>query len=120
MAKECQISPKTCEAGCQTTLTMNDVKMNEQYLRNDTTELSDLKPKMLETRIDQDEFCDNDEKTRFYTGLPYYFTFLQVFNFVCPYVKSTRRNVLTPFQELLLNAYEKEAECSLTGSFLSI
>ena len=44
----------------------------------------------------------NDEKTQFYTGLPNFLILMHVFNFAHSYVKSTSRNVLTQFQELVL------------------
>ena len=99
--KGCQNSPETNEAGCQTTLTVKDMKMNEEYTRIVTLELSDLNTKLLDIQINQDGFR-NDEKTRFYTGFPNFCMLMQVFNFISPYVKATSRNVLTQFQELLL------------------
>ena len=87
---------------CQTVLTLEDLGANELNSRNVVTELNSLKAKLLKIEITKDGFYNNDEKTQFYTGLPDFLILMHVFIFVHSHVKSTSRNVLTQFQELVL------------------
>ncbi|KAJ4937070.1 hypothetical protein JOQ06_001654 [Pogonophryne albipinna] len=66
------------DAGCQTDLTMEDIERMEDVLRQNTTELGDLRTKALDTKFNQESFENNEEKTKFYTGLPNFLVFLQL------------------------------------------
>lgn len=57
-------------AGCQTELTMDDIEKMEDVLRQNTAELVDLRSKALDTQFSQEAFEKNEDKTKFYTGLP--------------------------------------------------
>ncbi|KAJ4944403.1 hypothetical protein JOQ06_012947 [Pogonophryne albipinna] len=50
----------------------------EDVLRQNTTELGDLRTKALDTKFNQESFENNEEKTTFYTGLPNFLVLLQV------------------------------------------
>ncbi|KAI4802152.1 hypothetical protein KUCAC02_020006 [Chaenocephalus aceratus] len=65
------------DAGCQTDLTMEDIERMEDVLRQNTTELGDLRTKALDTKFNQESFEKNEEKTKFYTGLPNFLVLLQ-------------------------------------------
>ncbi|KAJ4920105.1 hypothetical protein JOQ06_022337 [Pogonophryne albipinna] len=65
------------DAGCQTDLTMEDIERMEDVLRQNTTELGDLRTKALDTKFNQESFENNEEKTTFYTGLPNFLVLLQ-------------------------------------------
>ncbi|MEQ2293812.1 hypothetical protein AMECASPLE_037350 [Ameca splendens] len=44
------------DAGCQTELTMDDIEKMEEVLRQNTTELADLRTKALETEFNRESF----------------------------------------------------------------
>ncbi|KAL7408365.1 hypothetical protein ABVT39_022260 [Epinephelus coioides] len=44
------------DAGCQTELTMDDIEKMEDVLRQNTTELGDLRTKALDTKFNQESF----------------------------------------------------------------
>ncbi|KAI4815966.1 hypothetical protein KUCAC02_006089 [Chaenocephalus aceratus] len=68
------------DAGCQTDLTMEDIERMEDVLRQNTTELGDLRTKALDTKFNQESFEKNEEKTTFYTGLPNFLVLLLRFD----------------------------------------
>ncbi|KAJ4929157.1 hypothetical protein JOQ06_004776 [Pogonophryne albipinna] len=74
------------DAGCQIDLTMEDIERMEDVLRQNTTELGDLRTKALDTKFNQESFENNEEKTKFYTGLPNFLVLLQVFQLCEPYI----------------------------------
>lgn len=93
---------ETYEKECQTILTMQDMENNEKFSKNVVTELSNVKAKLNNIQISVEGFCNNDAKTQFYTGVPNFLLLMHLFNFVHPHIKSSCRNALTQFQELLL------------------
>ena len=72
------------------------------FIRNSTTELNELKKQLLNIEISRQAFSENDEKTKFYTGIPNFVLLTHVFNLVAPHVKHTSTNVLSQFQEFLI------------------
>ena len=74
----------------------------QQCINTMTCELAELKKKLLETDLTEDNLKDNDENTAFYTGLPNFLVFIQVLKLCDAFVLSTATNSLTKFQELLL------------------
>ena len=72
------------------------------FIRNSTTELYELKKQLLNIEISRQAFSENDEKTKFYTGIPNFVLLTHVFNLVAPHVKHTSTNVLSQFQEFLI------------------
>lgn len=81
---------------------MQDMENNEQFSKNVVTELSNVKAKLNNIQISEEGFCNNDAKTQFYTGVPNFLLLMHLFNFIHPHIKSSSRNALTQFQELLL------------------
>ncbi|XP_034079283.1 uncharacterized protein LOC117550834 [Gymnodraco acuticeps] len=90
------------DAGCQTDLTMEDIERMEDVLRQNTTELGDLRTKALDTKFNQESFENNEEKTKFYTGLPNFLVLLQVFQLCEPYITFGPMSVLSKFQQFIL------------------
>lgn len=68
-APDCYIAD-SLDAGCQTELTMDDIEKMEDVLRQNTTELGDLRTKALDAQFNQESFEKNEDKTKFYTGFP--------------------------------------------------
>ena len=74
---------KTCSVSCQSAVTAENIS----YLEKDRSRLMVeneklLKKKLLDTcSLSQSSFADDDEKVRFYTGLPSYAVLLVLFEF---------------------------------------
>ncbi|KAJ4924776.1 hypothetical protein JOQ06_003727 [Pogonophryne albipinna] len=90
------------DAGCQTDLTMEDIERMEDVLRQNTTELGDLRTKALDTKFNQESFENHEEKTKFYTGLPNFLVLLQVFQLCEPYITCGPISVLSKFEQFIL------------------
>ncbi|KAK0139962.1 hypothetical protein N1851_023125 [Merluccius polli] len=90
------------DAGCQTELTMDDIEKMEDVLRQNTTELGDLRTKALDTQFNQKSFEKNEEKTKFYTGLPNFLVLIQIFELCEPYITCGPMSVLPKFEQLVL------------------
>ncbi|XP_057711357.1 uncharacterized protein LOC130928650 [Corythoichthys intestinalis] len=90
------------DAGCQTELTMDDIKKMEDVLAQNTTELSDLRTKALDTQFNQESFEKNEEKTKFYTGLPNFLVLIQIFELCKPYITCGPMSVLPKFEQFIL------------------
>lgn len=67
-----------------------------------TEELTLAKSQLLASQLSKKSFENNDELTKFYTGLPKFEVLNHVFNLVHPHVKTTSQNALNPFQEFIL------------------
>ncbi|XP_035998273.1 uncharacterized protein LOC118564392 [Fundulus heteroclitus] len=90
------------DAGCQTELTMDDIEKMEDVLGQITTELGDLRTKALDTQFNQESFEKNEDKTKFYTGLPNFLVLMQIFELCEPYIPSGPMSVLSKFEQLIL------------------
>ncbi|KAK0151912.1 hypothetical protein N1851_006716 [Merluccius polli] len=90
------------DAGCPTELTMDDIEKMEDVLRQNTTELGDLRTKALDTQFNQESFEKNEEKTKFYTGLPNFLVLIQIFELCEPYITCGPMSVLPKFEQLVL------------------
>ncbi|KAI4787593.1 hypothetical protein KUCAC02_036365 [Chaenocephalus aceratus] len=90
------------DAGCQTDLTMEDIERMEDVLRQNTTELGDLRTKALDTKFNQESFEKNEEKTKFYTGLPNFLVLLQVFQLCEPSITCGPMSVLSTCEQFIL------------------
>lgn len=63
----------------------------------------DLKEKVVNSKLTQEAFEGNNDKTKYYTGLPSYLTLLALFQFVEKYIPAGRGNsALSKFEKLLL------------------
>lgn len=81
---------------------MEDIEKEECFMRTCVGELNELKIQLLNVKISEQSFRDNDEKTKFYTGIPSFVFLINVLNIVAPYVKHTSTNALSQFQEFLI------------------
>lgn len=61
----------------------------------------ELRRELDELRISDSFFGEDDDKVKYYTGLPNLATFMTLFNLLLPFM-STRNTSVTPFQILLL------------------
>ncbi|XP_014669650.1 PREDICTED: uncharacterized protein LOC106810726 isoform X2 [Priapulus caudatus] len=96
------IPEKHREVGCQTELTGLQISELEQCNRDMTCELVEMKKKILEADLTEASFKNNDEKTKFYTGLTNFLVLQQIMSMCGGFIHSGTVNSLTKFQELLL------------------
>ena len=66
------------------------------------TSLMCTKGQLLSLQLTMESFTNNDEKTKFYTGVPTFSLLMHVFNIIAPSIKVTTQNALGQFQEFLL------------------
>uniref|UniRef100_A0A8C6NIL0 DDE Tnp4 domain-containing protein n=1 Tax=Nothobranchius furzeri TaxID=105023 RepID=A0A8C6NIL0_NOTFU len=81
---------------------MKDIEKMEDVLRQNTTELADLHSKKLDTNFCQDSFEKNEDKTKFYKGLPNFLVLLQIFELCEPYITYGPMSVLSKFEQFML------------------
>lgn len=102
LEEEQQESTGSRDHGCQTQMSCSDVVQLEEGLRDANEEIYQLREKVNTLTLNEDSFKNNDEKVKYYTGLPNFALLMTIFNFVAPHVASTHKNVLSKFQELLI------------------
>ena len=90
------------EKCCQTDLDMAQLDRQQTYMQHITDELSSTKGQLLSTQLTEDSFRDNDDKTKFYTGIPSFSLLMHVLNLIAPHIKRNSQNALCQFQEFLL------------------
>lgn len=90
------------EEYCQTDLDMAQLDRQQIYMQDITDELSSTKGQLLSVQLTEDGFRDNDDKTKFYTGIPKFSLLMHVLNLIAPHIKRNIQNALSQFQEFLL------------------
>ena len=90
------------EEYCQTDLDMAQLDRQQIYMQDITDELSSTKGQLLSVQLTEDSFRDNDDKTKFYTGIPKFSLLMHVLNLIAPHIKRNTQNALSQFQEFLL------------------
>lgn len=80
--KGCHFKVTTCYAESQTTLTMEDIEKQAQVM-----ELNQLRLQLVNVQISEQAFRENNEKTKFYTGIANFVLLTHVFNLVGKHVK---------------------------------
>lgn len=88
----------------QTDLTTNTVTAMQAELQRLISENRDLKDKLLaeQTKFDVNFFKDDNEKVKYYTGLPDYCTLDVLYKYIEPYIPHHSSSVLSKFQQLVL------------------
>lgn len=80
--------------------------VNVQQIREDhqnlTTENMNLRQKIQDQSLTLESLKDNDEKVKYYTGLPRYITLVGLFHLLDPYISGNGRSVLANFQKVLM------------------
>ena len=104
----------TSSVGCQTETTSEYISQLEKELQLRTAEIHDLKQKILEGSLNEEGFKDNDEKVRFYTGLPNFMVLMTLFNFLEGCVTTTARTSLSKFQQFIMTLMRLRLNLTLT------
>lgn len=93
---------------------MEDIDKMEDVLRQNTTELADLRIKALDRQFNRESFENDDDKAKFYTGLPNFLVLLQTFELCEPYITCGPMFVLSKFQQFVLVLMRLRLNLSLT------
>ena len=86
------------DSGCPSTIN----KLTMEELNRLTVENLELKAEIKSNEISPENFDGNDERVRYFTGLPSYLTLMALFNFLKPFIPRTAKNALSDFQMLVL------------------
>ena len=86
----------------QTDLTHEFITKMEEEINALTQERLALEEKVKQCKLDEEYFRGNDEKVKFYTGLPSFVCLMIVFEFVSSDISVTGRSVLTKFQQVVM------------------
>lgn len=87
----------------------------EEDIKRCNEELCTLKEKALEALISRKSFEKDNDKTKFYTGLPNFLVLLQVFNLCEPFITHTKRSSLGKFEQILLVLMRLKLNLPLQG-----
>ena len=103
--KQAEIVVTTAEVCTQTEMTLNLIKDLEEAvarMERDEEELVECAKEKIAKELTLESFQADDNKVKFYTGLPSFLTMKILFDFVAPNVKKHHRTMLSNFQQFLL------------------
>ena len=90
---------------------MEDMEKEAQFMQNCTLELNQLKLQLLNVQISEQAFRENNDKTKFYTGIANFVLLTHVFNLVAKHIKHTSTNVLPRFLEFIITLMKIKLNC---------
>ncbi|KAK7922721.1 hypothetical protein WMY93_009623 [Mugilogobius chulae] len=90
------------DAECQTDLSMLDLTRLEETLNDNTSEMYNLRKKVSDIELTPETFNGNDEKTKFYTGLPSFFVLMHIFQLCEPYITVSTLSALSKFEQFIM------------------
>jgi len=96
------ISCQTDISGTQITeAEVNTVRLNleVQHLRS---EVHELRKRVSDFSLSPESFENNEEKVKFYTGLPNFLTLMAVFSLIEDHITESGHSLLTKFQQMML------------------
>ena len=103
--RELENEKRTCSVSCQSAMTaenISDLEKDRSCLMVENKKLLKEK-KLLDTAsLSQSSFAGDDEKVRFYTGLPSYALLLVLFEFLCSRIKPHHRHSLSLSHQFLV------------------
>ncbi|XP_029957071.1 uncharacterized protein LOC115395600 [Salarias fasciatus] len=96
--------PEERETGqeCQTDLTGTAITGMQDEINRLTAENLGLKKKLATAEFGEESLKDDEEKVRFYTGLPTYAVLMMVLGLVSDHISVTARSSLTKFQQVFM------------------
>nr|XP_033940136.1 DNA repair protein RAD52 homolog isoform X1 [Pseudochaenichthys georgianus]XP_033940137.1 DNA repair protein RAD52 homolog isoform X1 [Pseudochaenichthys georgianus] len=99
--EEGMIEPETGTA-TQTDLTGEMIDKMSFEINNVTTENVNLKEKLVKSTISESTFKGDDDRVRFYTGLPTFAILMMVYNLVELHISVNAKSSLSKFQQFIL------------------
>ncbi|XP_055499203.1 uncharacterized protein LOC129701792 [Leucoraja erinacea] len=91
---------ETMDSSTQTELCAADITVPEAQADNNNKEMANARQEAAQIKFTQESFPKDDEKVKFYTGLPTFSILMLVFDYVED--KLPNRDSLTHFQQLLI------------------
>uniref|UniRef100_A0A8C6TNW3 Transposase n=1 Tax=Neogobius melanostomus TaxID=47308 RepID=A0A8C6TNW3_9GOBI len=92
---------KVSDSMCQTELTMEDLRRLEDTVTSLDYDIHRLRQGIVDAEFNPEAFQDN-EKTRFYTGLPNYSALVQIFHLCEPCMTAPTSLALSKFQQFIM------------------
>lgn len=92
---------------------MDALEKMEDAFNQATVKLSNLRVKAVDTEFTQKSFETNQEKARFYTGLPNFLVLMQVFNLCEPDIPFSTSSALPKFQQFIMTLMRLRLSLSL-------
>ena len=89
------------ESANQTDLSLTDLSRQEEQICQLQAEISQQKDEINSLKLSEESFRNEDDKVKYYTGLPSFAVLLTLFQFLQPFLPKTR-TVLTHFQQYIL------------------
>ena len=90
---------------------MEDMEKEAQFMQNCTLEFNQLKLQLFNVQISEQAFRENDDKTKFHTGIANFVLWTHVFNLVAKHIKHTSTNVLPLFLEFIITLMKIKLNC---------
>ena len=85
VACQTDLTVEKADVECQIDFTVLRVNEMENCIKSMTSELAELKKKLIKADFREESFQNSDEKTKFYTGIPNFLILQQVLTLCCPY-----------------------------------
>ena len=79
------------DSGCPSTIN----KLTMEELNGLTVENLELKAELKSNEISPENFDTNDERVRYFTGLPSYLILIALFNFLKPFIPRTAKSIVS-------------------------
>lgn len=99
--KRCQTENRVLAESCfQTDLDIAQLDRGQIDMQHITDELNNTKGQLLSTQLAEHCFGD-DDKTKFYTGIPSFSLLMNGLNLIAPHIKRNTQNAPCQFQEFL-------------------
>lgn len=97
-----EINEKKKSVEVQTVVTKDYISALQAEMQRLTMENMDLKDKLGHFTVTADSFKGNDDKVKYFTGLPNYLMLMAIFNFISKSIPQTDRCLLTKFQKMMM------------------
>lgn len=100
--KRCQNENRVLAESCfQTDLDIAQLDRGQIDMQHITDDLNNTKGQLLSTQLTEDFFGDDDDKTKFYTGISSFSLLMNGLNLIAPHIKRNTHNALCQFQQFL-------------------
>lgn len=101
-------------SSCQTEMTNQDIVMLQNEVNNQNETTLRLKKELMLLQVGTLEWYTNDEKVKFYTGLPNVKILQAVFNFLVNVIPCGKRSALSKFEKLNMTLMRLRLNLTIT------